>query len=86
MKSDNMDFTWVIRLSTIPYDPFPFSQASFALFFWRATLLSIQTPQVDGGTCQEIMDSRPSLPVAELRGHGDGPIHIIRFTGEDIVS
>lgn len=23
----------------------------------------------------------PSLPVAELRGH-DGPIHVVRFTGE----
>ena len=27
-------------------------------------------------------DDRPSIPVAELRGHGDGPIHIVRFTGE----
>jgi hypothetical protein len=27
-------------------------------------------------------DDRPSVPVAELRGHGDGPIHIVRFTGE----
>ena len=35
----------------------------------------------DGGARQEI-DDRPSLPVAELRGHGDGPIHIVRFTGE----
>lgn len=26
--------------------------------------------------------NRPSVPVAELRGHGDGPIHIVRFTGE----
>lgn len=24
----------------------------------------------------------PSVPVAELRGHKDGPIHIVRFTGE----
>ena len=35
----------------------------------------------DGGARREI-DDRPSLPVAELRGHGDGPIHIVRFTGE----
>ncbi len=26
----------------------------------------------------------PSVPVAELKGHGDGPIHIVRFTGEII--
>jgi hypothetical protein len=32
--------------------------------------------QDDNGACQE-MDGRPSLPVAELRGHGDGPIHIV---------
>ena len=63
----------------------PHSNGHFALFFWRATLLFTQIQQLDGGACQE-MDSRPSLPVAELRGHGDGPIHIIRFTGEDIVS
>jgi len=25
---------------------------------------------------------RPSTPVAQLRGHADGPIHIIRFTGD----
>ena len=27
------------------------------------------------------MDNLPSVPVAELRGHEDGPIHIVRFTG-----
>ena len=25
--------------------------------------------------------SGPSVPVAELRGHEHGPIHIVRFTG-----
>ena len=36
----------------------------------------------DGGGARREIDDRPSLPVAELRGHGDGPIHIVRFTGE----
>ena len=27
-------------------------------------------------------DDCPSVPVAELRGHSDGPIHVIRFTSE----
>jgi hypothetical protein len=27
----------------------------------------------------------PTVSVAELRGHNDGPIHIIRFTGECVV-
>jgi len=28
------------------------------------------------------MDYLPSVPVAELRGHEDGPIHIVRFTAD----
>ena len=26
----------------------------------------------------------PSVPVSELRGHEEGPIHIVRFTGEHL--
>ena len=38
-----------------------------------------------GDGAQQEIDDRPSLPVAELRGHGDGPIHIVRFTGEEVL-
>ncbi len=29
--------------------------------------------------------SGPSVPVAELRGHEHGPIHIVRFTGQSLL-
>jgi hypothetical protein len=30
-------------------------------------------------------EGSPSVPIAELRGHKDGPIHVVRFTSERLM-
>lgn len=36
-------------------------------------------------TENEARSEVPSVAVAELKGHEEGPIHIVRFTGESII-